>query len=287
MPYNICEPCIKLAQTAYAYKKKCEESDLKLRKFYTKVKIKEEHHYQHDDAQDVVDNDIAYEDDDHHQSTVESQDEYVDIKPEVTFNIDPLHGKKKKSSKKKIEKSYKKSPPKRSSRRRQSKKPSIIDYDSDNEDNDPTFSANVSIKDDPSYENYDDDDDDDDGIEEDDELEELELASKCKEIDGRYSCHMCDKTLADKRTLKLHIRLHTGKNLKECSTCGRGFSKKSHLDRHMLSHIKKEYKCEYCPEIFDNIQDRRNHIADHVGKYEYFLIFCKHFTNLTSCFFFL
>lgn len=269
MPYNICQSCITQAQTAYAYKKKCEESDVKLRKFYTKVKIKQEN-YQHDDEHIIDDN--RFDDDDHHQSAIDSQDEYVDIKPEVTFNIDPLHEKKKKSAKKKQEKFYKKSAPKRTSRRSQSKKPSIVDYDSDNEDNDPTFNVKFAAEYDPSYEN-DDAIDEDYYDEYDDGAEEEELASKCKEIDGRYACNMCDKSLADKRTLKLHLRLHTGKNLKECSTCGRGFAKKSHLDRHMMSHIKKEYKCEYCPEVFNNIQDRRHHIAEHVGKYDYFLVF--------------
>lgn len=280
MPFNICPTCIQQAQTAYAYKKKCEESDIKLRKYYTKVKIKQEHHQQEEiDIDDANGN--QYDDDEHFSGGDMSQedgdgddrmagDECLDIKPvvSVTVNVDPLYAQVKKLRKKiekTIAKSSKKAIPKRSSRRTQGKKTPIIDYDSDNEDDDPTFSAKVAIK----YD-YDADENDDQEEEEqeddDDDPNEDELAAKCQEIDGRIICHICEKSLGDRRTLKLHLRLHTGKHLKKCKTCGRGFAKKSHLDRHMMSHIKKEYKCEYCPEKFDNMQDRRAHVADHMGK---------------------
>lgn len=39
---------------------------------------------------------------------------------------------------------------------------------------------------------------------------------------GRYTCQICEKTLADAKGLKLHIRLHTGSNLKICHICNKG-----------------------------------------------------------------
>lgn len=101
-----------------------------------------------------------------------------------------------------------------------------------------------------------------------DELEQSESdddaeynIKNAKERDGRYECYICQKTLADPKTLKLHIRLHTGKNLKHCTICDRGFAKKNHLTRHMASHEKKEYPCEQCQEVFDSLQERRVHIS--------------------------
>lgn len=78
---------------------------------------------------------------------------------------------------------------------------------------------------------------------------------------GRYECHICQKSLADPKTLKLHIRLHTGQNLKRCKICDRGFAKQNHLTRHMASHEKKEYPCGQCPEVFENYHDRRLHAS--------------------------
>ena len=43
-----------------------------------------------------------------------------------------------------------------------------------------------------------------------------------KDEEGKFVCQICNKKLADKKGLKLHIRLHTGENLKRCNICNRG-----------------------------------------------------------------
>lgn len=43
-----------------------------------------------------------------------------------------------------------------------------------------------------------------------------------KNEQGRYNCQFCDKTLIDAQGLKLHLRLHTGLNLKRCTICSKG-----------------------------------------------------------------
>lgn len=103
-------------------------------------------------------------------------------------------------------------------------------------------------------------------VDDDDEL------LKPKIINGRLQCHLCEKTLADRKTLKHHIRLHTGKNLKKCTICGRGFTKPNHLERHMRCHEKKEYRCVYCEEKFDTVKDRRLHLLTH-DEYKYDIYF--------------
>lgn len=74
------------------------------------------------------------------------------------------------------------------------------------------------------------------------DCDENTLVEYAQIVDGRYQCKFCDKTLADRRTYRLHIRLHTGKNLKRCNICDRGFAKQSHLDSHLKTHAK-DSKC--------------------------------------------
>lgn len=50
----------------------------------------------------------------------------------------------------------------------------------------------------------------------------LENVDYIKDEDGKYVCQICNKKLVDKKGLNLHVRLHTGENLKRCNICNRG-----------------------------------------------------------------
>lgn len=50
----------------------------------------------------------------------------------------------------------------------------------------------------------------------------LENVDYIKDDDGKYCCQICNKKLVDKKGLNLHVRLHTGENLKRCHVCNRG-----------------------------------------------------------------
>lgn len=50
----------------------------------------------------------------------------------------------------------------------------------------------------------------------------LENIDYIKDEDGKYVCQICNKKLVDKKGLNLHVRLHTGENLKRCHICNRG-----------------------------------------------------------------
>lgn len=50
----------------------------------------------------------------------------------------------------------------------------------------------------------------------------LENVDYIKDEDGKYVCQICNKKLVDRKGLNLHIRLHTGENLKRCNICNRG-----------------------------------------------------------------
>lgn len=55
----------------------------------------------------------------------------------------------------------------------------------------------------------------------------VENVDYVKDEEGKYVCKICNKKLVDKKGLNLHVRLHTGENLKRCNICNRGrnFSK--------------------------------------------------------------
>lgn len=84
-----------------------------------------------------------------------------------------------------------------------------------------------------------------------------------KTADGRYACSYCEKTLVDAKGLKLHVRLHTGFNLKRCPICDRGFTKQNQLKRHLETHKEKVYSCEHCEETFTNIAEFKIHLTSH------------------------
>lgn len=50
----------------------------------------------------------------------------------------------------------------------------------------------------------------------------VENVDYVKDEEGKLVCQICNKKLADKKGLNLHLRLHTGKNLKRCNICNRG-----------------------------------------------------------------
>lgn len=88
--------------------------------------------------------------------------------------------------------------------------------------------------------------------------EDFHIVNNAKQVNGRYICEICQKTLADRRTFLLHTRLHIGKNLKHCDICGRGFAKKNHLDRHKATH-STHFACKNCSETFRTKALRRKH----------------------------
>lgn len=91
-----------------------------------------------------------------------------------------------------------------------------------------------------------------------DEKEQINRHSKL--INGRYQCRLCDKYLSSAKTIKLHIRLHLGLNLKKCPYCSHGFSKKSHLDRHLKTHEKAKHDCKLCNIEYQTYQALHAHL---------------------------
>lgn len=76
---------------------------------------------------------------------------------------------------------------------------------------------------------------------------------------GRLQCHLCDKSLADRKTLQHHIRRHTGKGLKRCPKCNKGFDKPNLLRKHMETHEIDHGSCDTCKWKFTWKGEKRVH----------------------------
>lgn len=74
-------------------------------------------------------------------------------------------------------------------------------------------------------------------------LDQTMMASK-RSADGRYPCPECDKTFTQVGNMRRHLQLHYGKKPWTCQFCGKMFSRKSHVQVHMLSLHKTEVEAE-------------------------------------------
>ncbi|CAF89190.1 unnamed protein product, partial [Tetraodon nigroviridis] len=54
-----------------------------------------------------------------------------------------------------------------------------------------------------------------------------------------FKCEKCEKTFTQKRQLKSHYRVHTGKSLPECAQCHHKFMDTAQLKKHLRTHTGK------------------------------------------------
>ncbi|XP_075976572.1 uncharacterized protein LOC142976881 [Anticarsia gemmatalis] len=100
-------------------------------------------------------------------------------------------------------------------------------------------------------------------------------------------CPDCDLTFSKQRSLSMHMRRHKNKNNKKefiCDTCGKVFSMKHQLKRHVVLHSEeKPYSCSKCSKSYARKDQLLNHMHTHKDSKPYECTYCKKgFTQLCS-----
>ncbi|XP_063231421.1 gastrula zinc finger protein XlCGF57.1-like [Bacillus rossius redtenbacheri] len=86
-----------------------------------------------------------------------------------------------------------------------------------------------------------------------------------------YECPECGARCPDKGTLARHIYTHTGLKPYSCSRCNRQFSRKYHLERHVIQtgcdgNPKPSHPCQVCGRMFSRKDNLREHLRAHAGQ---------------------
>lgn len=88
----------------------------------------------------------------------------------------------------------------------------------------------------------------------------------------KYACSMCNAVCVNGAILEAHIESHdTGKPF-ACQNCGKDFTRKYHLDRHLKytdcdkSLRKTEIPCHVCGKVFTRTDNLREHLRAHIGQ---------------------
>lgn len=258
--------CVIQLNNAFEFKKKCESNDLILRDYAHRHNIE----IFRDIHPPVRPDNIKEENDEYH----------ITIKPEITFveaQDDPLNA------------------PEFYDDFKHNECPSIKNEcfveENDYEGNAKTMDSQYILENDGNVDdNYDEDDEDDNDDDDDEDNDDIYMENDDEQNhqraqfsnrtspknkkngtvyklseDGKYICEICNRKLADKKGLTLHMRLHTGDKLKMCTICNRGFSKNNHLQKHMQSH-NRNISCKYCSDHFTSFADYRKHLLKHDTK---------------------
>ena len=81
-------------------------------------------------------------------------------------------------------------------------------------------------------------------------------------------CYICDKSYADRYTLRYHLRTH-GIGLQiRCEYCNKSFPKPSRLESHVNAHHKniRNFQCSKCSKSFKTRLHLENHFLQHSGE---------------------
>ncbi|PSN55164.1 hypothetical protein C0J52_00591 [Blattella germanica] len=100
----------------------------------------------------------------------------------------------------------------------------------------------------------------------------LERHRRVIHLEGEtYSCPECEARCPDKGTLARHMYTHTGLKPYSCTRCKKQFSRKYHLERHVIQtgcdgNPRPTHPCQVCGRMFSRKDNLREHLRAHAGQ---------------------
>ncbi|XP_030846195.1 zinc finger protein OZF [Strongylocentrotus purpuratus] len=81
-----------------------------------------------------------------------------------------------------------------------------------------------------------------------------------------HRCSYCGKEFTYKSRLQRHVNIHTGEKPFKCTVCDKAFTQKESLQNHMAIHTGiKSSQCSVCEKRFTHKSYIRSHMATHTG----------------------
>ncbi|KAJ8711326.1 hypothetical protein PYW07_008568 [Mythimna separata] len=95
---------------------------------------------------------------------------------------------------------------------------------------------------------------------------------------AQFKCGFCHKTYRSRQSLKEHFRVAHSSNrmLFVCVTCGKRFTARSTLNKHVKTHNGEKFACSNCPKTYTRASYLRHHMLTHMGQQKPRPFACTH-----------
>ena len=83
-------------------------------------------------------------------------------------------------------------------------------------------------------------------------------------VSRSFNCTVCGRGFKRKYHLERHMLSHSDFKPFTCELCGQGYKRKEKLDRHSLKHGNMSFACPSCPHLMNSQQELHRHMVLHM-----------------------